>query len=77
MAGDLTSSFIKRRLGIASSGRALGLDQVPEALLPLLVCYGALGLGPLEVLLTVTLFSIGSPLISPLMFRIGIRRHPH
>lgn len=77
MAGDLTSSFIKRRLGIASSGRALGLDQVPEALLPLLVCYGALGLAPLHVLLTLLLFSVGSPLISPLMFRIGIRHHPH
>lgn len=77
MAGDLTSSFVKRRLGIASSGRAIGLDQIPEALLPLLVCYGALGLEPLHVLLALVLFSVGSPLISPLMYRIGIRRHPH
>jgi hypothetical protein len=37
MAGDLGSSFIKRRMGLPSSSRALGLDQVPEALLPELV----------------------------------------
>jgi CDP-2,3-bis-(O-geranylgeranyl)-sn-glycerol synthase len=29
MAGDLGSSFIKRRMGLPSSGRALILDQVP------------------------------------------------
>jgi CDP-2,3-bis-(O-geranylgeranyl)-sn-glycerol synthase len=34
MAGDLFSSFIKRRLGISPSGMALGLDQIPEALFP-------------------------------------------
>src|SRR5207237_10456263 len=36
MAGDLFSSFCKRRLGLPSSSRASGLDQLPEALLPLL-----------------------------------------
>ena len=36
MAGDMTSSFIKRRLGLAPSSMALGLDQIPEALFPLL-----------------------------------------
>lgn len=35
MAGDLVSSFIKRRLGIASSRSAPLLDQLPESLLPL------------------------------------------
>ena len=37
MVGDALSSFVKRRLGIAASGRATGIDQIPEALLPLLV----------------------------------------
>jgi CDP-diglyceride synthetase len=77
MVGDLTSSFIKRRLGIESSGRAMGLDQIPEALLPLLVCYRALGLDPLTVAVTVVLFSVGSLLISPVMFRLGIRGRPY
>jgi CDP-2,3-bis-(O-geranylgeranyl)-sn-glycerol synthase len=32
MVGDALSSFVKRRLGVASSDRATGLDQIPEAL---------------------------------------------
>ena len=36
MLGDLISSFIKRRFGIASSNRAPFLDQIPESLLPAL-----------------------------------------
>ena len=36
MAGDLLASFIKRRLGLAPSSQAIGLDQIPESLLPLL-----------------------------------------
>ena len=36
VAGDLLSSFVKRRMGLASSSMAIGLDQIPESLLPLL-----------------------------------------
>lgn len=54
MAGDLLSSFVKRRLDIPSSGKATGLDQVPEALLPLLVLRRSLGLTP-DVIAAVTL----------------------
>lgn len=77
MAGDAGSSFFKRRLGIGSGGRAMGLDQIPEALLPLLVVYQPLGLGPGLVLLVVSLFTVGQILVSPVMFRLGIRRRPH
>jgi CDP-diglyceride synthetase len=38
MAGDLVSSFVKRRMGRPPSSRALGLDQIPESLLPALAC---------------------------------------
>src|SRR5262249_58539326 len=38
MAGDLLSSFVKRRLALVPSSKATGLDQVPESLLPLLAC---------------------------------------
>src|SRR5690242_20630027 len=30
MLGDVLSSFIKRRFGMPSSSRAIGLDQIPE-----------------------------------------------
>ena len=31
MAGDAASSFLKRRMGLPSSSKAIGLDQIPEA----------------------------------------------
>ena len=34
MAGDLFSSFVKRRLHLASSSMAIGLDHIPESLFP-------------------------------------------
>ena len=37
LLGDSLTSFIKRRLGLASGGHAPGLDQVFESLLPLLM----------------------------------------
>lgn len=77
MAGDLFSSFLKRRLGVPSSGQAVGLDQIPEALFPLLACSRSLGLGPVAVLVLVALFALGQIVLSPLMFALGIRRRPY
>ncbi len=45
MAGDALSSTIKRRLGREPGTEVPGLDQVPEAMLPLAVFGPALGLG--------------------------------
>ena len=36
MAGDLFSSFVKRRLNFTPSSQALCFDQVPESLFPML-----------------------------------------
>ncbi len=77
MGGDLFSSFVKRRMGIESSGQAMGLDQVPEALFPLLACHRALGLGPAGVVLLVVLFAVAQTLVSPVMYALGIRRRPY
>lgn len=77
MAGDLFSSFIKRRIGIQSSGQALGLDQIPEALFPLLACYRPLGLDPVSVMLLVVLFVVAQIVMSPVMYALGIRRRPY
>ena len=77
MAGDLLSSFIKRRVGVAASGRAPALDQLPESLLPLLVCRDALGLSFVEVLLCAAIFWGGNVGLSPLLHRLGVRDRPY
>ena len=77
MAGDLFSSFVKRRLGLAPSSRALGLDQLPEALLPLLLCRAALGLSALDIALATALFFVGEILLSRLLYRVHLRDEPY
>lgn len=56
MAGDLISSFIKRRLHCRSGLNVPGLDQLPESLLPMLGVSLLLPLSPLQVILPVLLF---------------------
>ncbi|SRR5208337_3451971 len=59
MAGDCLSSFIKRRQGVGPSGKSLGLDQVPESLLPAFACQLYLPLGYFDIAAVVLLFFIG------------------
>lgn len=77
MLGDLTSSFIKRRLGLAPSSMALGLDQVPESLFPLLAVREVLGLSWEKVSLLVLLFFASELLLSRVLYRIGFRKRPY
>ena len=77
MAGDLFSSFIKRRMKLPPSSRAVGLDQVPEALFPLLVCQGMLGLGVGEIATVVVMFFLGDVIFSPLFYKLKIRKRPY
>ncbi len=77
MAGDMTSSFIKRRLGLAPSSMALGLDQIPEALFPLLGCQAFLALGNTQVALIVLAFVVVELLLSPILFKLGVRATPY
>jgi CDP-2,3-bis-(O-geranylgeranyl)-sn-glycerol synthase len=77
MSGDLVSSFVKRRMGRPPSSRAIGLDQVPESLLPLLACTLFLPLGFLDVMVTVTLFFIGELALSRVLFKLHIRNRPY
>lgn len=76
MAGDLLASFVKRRLGRPRSSRALLLDTVPESLLPALGLMRPLHLSGVEILGLVILFSLLDALISPLLYRLRIRRRP-
>ena len=58
MTGDLGSSFIKRRLGIASSRSAPLLDQLPETVLPLWALQTVLGADVYERVLAVAIFIV-------------------
>ena len=45
LLADAASSFVKRRCRVAPGGEIPGLDQLPEALLPLIVLSRPLGIG--------------------------------
>jgi CDP-archaeol synthase len=77
MAGDLCSSFLKRRFGMAASSMALGLDQIPESLFPLLACSRWLSLGAIDIALGVVVFSVGALALSRLLFVFRLRNHPY
>ncbi len=77
MAGDLLSSFLKRRFGLAPSSKATGLDQIPEALLPLLACRSALSLTAIEITAGCAIFFVGEVLLSHLFFRLRLRDRPY
>lgn len=77
MLGDALASFTKRRMGIPSSGQAFGLDQVPEALLPLLVLRQSLDL-PWMVVAGVTIaFLLLETPAAWLSHRLGLRDRPY
>ena len=77
MAGDLLSSFAKRRLGVPSSAEAMGLDQIPEALFPLLVVEGLLDLSLAQILgITLLFLALEIPL-TQISYRLGLRERPN
>jgi CDP-diglyceride synthetase len=77
MAGDLFSSFVKRRLNFPPSSRAFGLDQVPESLFPMLACRDALSLTISDIALGVGIFFIGGLILSRVLFRAQLRDEPY
>lgn len=77
MLGDATSSFIKRRLAMPSSSMALGIDQIPESLFPLLAVRPALGLSVDDIAILVATFLVLELLLSRLLFRLHLRDRPY
>ena len=77
MAGDLLSSFCKRRLGLPSSSRASGLDQIPESLLPLLACRDPLALTAADIVVCVVIFFVGEVVLSRLLYAFRLRDRPY
>jgi CDP-diglyceride synthetase len=77
MAGDLCSSFAKRRLNLPPSSRAIGLDQIPESLFPMLACRDALSLTAGDIAIGVALFLGGELIASQILFRLHLRDRPY
>ena len=77
MVGDLFSSFVKRRLNFPPSSRALGLDQVPESLLPMLAGREALSLTIADIALAVGIFFVGELILSRLLYKVHLRDEPY
>ena len=77
VAGDLFSSFIKRRLHMEPSSMAPLLDQVPESLLPALMMMGTFRLDLVAVAVVVFCFIIAELILSFIFFKLGIRNRPY
>lgn len=77
MAGDMFSSFVKRRMTLPASSRATGLDQIPESLLPLLVTRRLLSLTVLDIGVAVGAFMIGEMLLSRVLYAWHVRDRPY
>jgi CDP-archaeol synthase len=77
MAGDLLSSFLKRRLRLAPSSKATGLDQIPESLFPLLACRSVLSLTWIDIAVGCAIFFAGEVLLSRLFFWLRLRDRPY
>ena len=77
VAGDLSASFLKRRLHLPSSSMAPLLDQVPESFLPAYMMRQVFGLDLQSVILLVLLFIVSELLLSHILFRWGLRNRPY
>jgi len=77
MVGDCLSSFVKRRLALPSSARALGFDQIPESLLPLLGLWQQLSLTWVGIVATVVGFFIVDLGLSRILYVLHIRKRPY
>ncbi|MDH5648013.1 MAG: CDP-archaeol synthase [Gammaproteobacteria bacterium] len=77
MMGDLVSSFIKRRRKLTPHSMALGLDQIPESLLPCLAVKSVLSLSWSTIGIVVVIFFVGELLLSQLLYKLNIRDRPY
>jgi CDP-2,3-bis-(O-geranylgeranyl)-sn-glycerol synthase len=69
LAGDTLSSAVKRRMNRRPGAEIPGLDQVPEALLPLWLFRGPLGISTTTALVLTLVFTILDLLFTPLRHR--------
>ena len=77
MTGELFSSFTKRRMKLSPGSMALGLDQIPESLLPAIACRWVLPVTILDIILVTALFFIGELVASRALYTLKIRDRPY
>lgn len=77
MIGDISASFIKRRLGNVESSRARAFDTVLESLLPLYLLKEPLALNLTDIVLIAALFFLCEEFVSPVLYRLNIRNQPY
>ena len=77
MVGDLIASFVKRRLGLDSSSQAIGLDQIPESLFPLLASRLLMPITALDIATATVLFFVGELVLSRLLLKWHLRDRPY
>jgi len=75
--GDVLSSFIKRRLGMAASSMAPLLDQVPESFLPAVMLMDTFELDLQSIIILVCVFIVMELILSSIFFKLGIRNRPY
>jgi CDP-2,3-bis-(O-geranylgeranyl)-sn-glycerol synthase len=64
-------------LGFPPSTQAIGLDQIPESLFPLLACQRQLALTFAEVAICVGIFLVGELGVSRLLYGLHVRDQPY
>ena len=77
MLGDSLSSFIKRRLAMPPSHMALGLDQIPESLLPIIYLHYLWQFDWQYIWVLVLIFTILELMLSRILFLLHIRKRPY
>ncbi len=77
MLSDMAASYIKRRMGLDPSDQAIGLDQIPESLIPLIYANLVLDFGWSHVFLLSAAFMVLELIISKPLYWLKIRRRPY
>ena len=69
LLGDALSSAVKRRLAMRPGAEVPGLDQLPEALLPLVLFAQPLGIDAIAIAVVAIVFTALDMLVAPLRHR--------
>ena len=76
MAGDLLASFTKRRMGLQASSAAVGLDQIPESLLPAVLLRSRFALQWTDIALLVAAFFLIDFILSWVLSLFHLHKRP-